>query len=163
MKTELRWKRGFFQTAIQIYSNEMPVGTLKGKSWSQTTEGLLNGESFAFVNKGFFKSVTLITDTRNKNEVGKITYSSWKNKAEIEHSGKTFSLKYTNTWGTKWSLSDAAGNSINYQGSSSKGTIESDILNNMLIMTGLFIANYYWQRTTVIVALLIPVFIATTH
>ena len=40
---------------------------------------------------------------------------------------------------------------INYQGISIKGKIEIDSSDDLLIISGLFIKNYYWQATIALI------------
>jgi hypothetical protein len=48
---------------------------------------------------------------------------------------------------------------VKYTGSITKGTIESVEQDEMLLLSGLFITNYYWQITVaVMIAIFIPIF-----
>lgn len=163
METLLTWKKGFFKSAIEIYSGEQLLGRIKDKNWSQESEGELNGKKFRFVTKGFFKPYTLIFDSSTSSELGKINYNGWGNKATLELSGNIYNWKYLNTWGSKWILSDSSGNQISYKGSNSKGEISSSTFNEILILSGLFIRDYFWQMVSVVFIVLLPVFIASAN
>jgi hypothetical protein len=165
MKTTLNWKKGTFKTTYEIYTYGKVAGRLKEKSWTQSADGELNGNRYIFNSKGFFKLKTEIIDSINNTIIGKISYNSWMTKARIEYSGKVINWKYDNSWNTKWSLFDSEGAKIRYSGSSSNGKIESDMQNDMLVLTGLYIANYNWQMTmiAVLTAVFIPIMIAASH
>ncbi len=158
MKTTLNWEKGIFNSTYKIYSEENLVGNLKGKTWKQSADGELNGGKYSFKTKGFFKQETQIFDTDKNTVIGKITYNSWMTKAKIKYSDKVINWKYTNAWNTKWSLFDSEGVQIKYHGSSSKGKIEFEEQDDLLVLTGLYITNYYWQITIfAIIAVFIPV------
>jgi hypothetical protein len=160
MKTILNWKKGIFKSTYEIYSENILVGRLKDKSWTQSADGEINGKKYSFKTKGFFKQETQITDSENNTIVGKITYNSWKTRAKIELNDIVIHWKYSNFWNTKWSLYNSENNLVNFQGSSSKGTIEYDENNDLLVLAGLYITNYYWQITlAVIIAVFIPIWI----
>jgi hypothetical protein len=145
--TTLNWKRGFFKSTYEIFLFSTPVGKLKPKTWSHSADAELNGKQYFFKSKGFFKANTEIVDTGKNAIIGEISYSSWRHKARIEYSGKGIDFKFINFWKTKWELSDAKGTLISFSGKSSKGTLEYDGQNDILVLAGLYIACYFWQRT----------------
>jgi len=160
MKTILKWKKGILKNTYQIYSEDIQVGKLREKSWTQSADGELNGKKYTFKTKGFFKQVTQIIDSESGSIIGKITYNSWMTKARIDYSDKVANWKYNNAWNTKWILFDSEGIQINYRGSSTKGKMELENHTDMLALAGLYITNYYWQVSfAVIIAALIPVWI----
>ncbi len=54
-------------------------------------------------------------------------------------------------WNSKWSIKDSEGTLINYAGSSTSGKIDSNVDDDLLILTGLSVTNYYWQITILLV------------
>jgi len=150
MKTILNWKKGMFKSIYEIYSNRDLVGYLNEKTWTESSHGELHGERFKFRTKGFLHQQTGVFNNENNAPIGKITYSSWMTKAKIEYSGKIYYWKFDNFWSSSWILYNDEGRQIQYKRTSSKGRIECDLEDNFLIMTGLYINNYYWQTTMVI-------------
>lgn len=164
MKTNYSWTKGLFSNLYSIYSNGALVGNLKDKSFSQTAQGKVNGKEYIFKTKGFLKQYTEIIDSSENRIIGEITYNNWKTKATISLNNKTINWKYDNAWNTKWSLFDSTGVLMNFSGSSSKGQINSNVDDELLILAGLFVTNYYWQTTTaVIIAALIPIWISAIN
>ncbi len=162
METIYTWKKGFFKPAFEIYSGDKYVGNIRAKTWSQESFAELNGKNIRFVTKGFFNPYTLVFDLLSGLELGRITYNAWGNKATLTISGIIYTWKYLNTWGTKWILSDSNGNILNYSGSNSNGVISAGSFNEVIIVSGLFIRDYFWQMVVLVFIALIPVFIATT-
>ncbi len=159
MKMTLHWKRKIFSTTSEIYSGESVIGRLKENSWTQSAKGDIHGRRYQYKTKGVFKPVTAILDSNSNAQVGRIEYNSWMTKAHIQISEHSYHWKYDNRWNTRWSLSDSEGVCMKCHGSSSKGTIEFDHDDDLLLLTGLFVTNYYSQMAIVImVAILVPIF-----
>ncbi|MCK3683360.1 hypothetical protein [Maribellus sp. YY47] len=73
---------------------------------------------------------------------------------------KSVNWKYDNVWNTKWSLFDHEGIEIKYAGSSTNGRIESNSDDALLLITGLFVTNYYWQVSVgIMLAIFLPIWL----
>lgn len=149
MKTTLFWKKGFLKKACEIYSNNSQVGKLVENTWSSSAEGEINNKKYHFKTQGFFKQKTLIIDAESNSLIGTIVYNAFMTRATIEYSGQLAYWRYNNIWNTKFSITDDAGNQISYHGSSSNGKLEFDQANDLLVLTGLYVTNYYWQMAVV--------------
>lgn len=156
----LTWKNKLFSNTTRIYSNDQLVGQLNHKTFSQTTECELNGEKYKFVSKGFFNQHTEIFESNDEQALGDITYSSWSNKATIFLKDKKIDWKYDNMWNTKWRIFDSEGLEIRFSGSSTKGEISSNTDSALLILSGLYISNYYSQIAIAVFASAVAVFAA---
>lgn len=158
MQTNLTWKKGVFSNLYKIYSNGEQIGNLKDKSFSQSCVGVLDNKEYIFQTKGFFKQKTQIFDAAENKTVGEINYNDWMTKATITINDKTINWKYDNLWNTKWSIFNSEGINIKYSGSSTGGQIETNIDDALLLLSGLFVTNYYWQMTiAILVAVFIPI------
>ena len=158
MNTILNWEKGILVSRYKIYSEGNFVGSLKENSWSNSAEGELNGKKYSFKTKGILKQETQIIDSDN-NIIGEITYNTWMTKAQIKIQNKAINWKYDNLWSSKWSLSSSEGIEINYSGSSTKGEIESNTGDELILLSGLFVTNYYWQLTFIVIVVLFMMFI----
>ncbi len=160
MNTKLNWKKEFFKCTYEIFSQGLSVGKLKESFMKQTAEGELYDKKIVFKTTGFLKQETQIIDPVSQKVIGKIVYNSWMTKATIEYADTIVNWKYENVWNTRWSISDNNRMLVKYTGSSSGGEIGANTQDELLILTGLFITNYYWQTTlAVILIALIPVMI----
>jgi hypothetical protein len=158
MQTKITWKKNFFSNLYTIYSNGQQIGKLKEKTFSQTANGELNGKEYTFTTKGFFKQHTSIIDCSTNEVIGEIIYNNWMTKATIIVDNKKVNWKYDNLWNTKWSIYNSEGVHIKYAGSSTSGQIDSNVDDALLLLSGLFVTNYYWQMTVaVLVAALVPI------
>ena len=151
MQTKLKWKKGIFSNTYNIYFQDQIIGKLKNNSLSQITRGELNGKKYNFITKGFLNKQTEIHDTVNNKVIGTITYNGWMTKATLSILDNKINWKYDNIWNTKWSIFDSDGIEIKYSGSSLKGQINSNTDDDLLLLSGLFVINYYWQITIIII------------
>ena len=158
MQHNMYWKKGIFSDTYRIFSNNQQIGELKNKAFSQSSVAELNGKSYTFKTKGFFRQHTIIIDNSDDSVSGEIAYNSWMTKAFLSINGRKYTWKYENVWNTKWSIYEAEKAVINYQGSSTGGKIFSEINNDFLLLTGLYVTNFYWQiSVAVLVAVFIPI------
>jgi hypothetical protein len=158
MKPSLTWTKGVFSSMFQIYSNGELIGNLKDKTFSQSAKGIYNDKEYIFKTNGFFKQSTDIIDCSDNKVIGRIEYSNWMTKAVISINNKTFYWKYDNIWNTKWTIFDSTGILMSFKGSTTKGQIDSNLDDASLILSGLFVTNYYWQiSATIMIVALIPI------
>ena len=164
MQTNLRWKKGLFSSSYDIYLNDKQIGKLKNNTFSQTADGELNGKKYTFKTEGFFNQHTEIIDNLENKVIGKITYNNWMTKATIIVNTKIINWKYDNLWNTEWSIFNYEGINIKYSGSSTNGQIYSNVDDELLLLSGLFVTNYYWQMTiAVLVAVFVPIWMTSLN
>jgi hypothetical protein len=160
MITTFTWSKGIFSNLYQIYSNGELVGNLKNKSFTQSSKGILNGKEYIFKTNGFFKQSTDIINFSDNKVIGRIEYSNWMTKAVISINNNTFYWKYDNIWNTKWTIFNSNGTLMSFKGSSTSGQIESNLDDAPLLLSGLFVTNYYWQiSATIMIVVLIPIMV----
>ncbi|HCT31157.1 MAG TPA: hypothetical protein DIW31_10605, partial [Bacteroidales bacterium] len=125
------------------FENGIQIGTLSFAMWTNKAKGILNDKEFEYRTKGFFKPETEIGDLKNGNIVGKITYNEWKTKATITLiDGRVCEWQYQNFWHTRWALNQGL-YFINYKSSMLNGEITSHLPDEVLIITGLFVFNFF--------------------
>jgi hypothetical protein len=146
METHYTWKSRFFRSRFEIYQYENLVGELKNKSFERRASGELNGRKLMFETKGFFNQEHRIIDQKDDSVVVQIIFNTWKTKTTIRYDNKDYQWHYDNFWNTKWSISNENGALIRYKSSFSSGEITSYTGDEVLILTGLFIKNYFKQR-----------------
>jgi len=157
MKTKLTWKKGFLSTTYQIYSGDKKIGELKERSLGTKAYGYLNNKKYRFVSTGIFHRTTAIIDIKTEHTIGAITYNTWHTKAKISAFAEVYNWKFNNMWNTRWSLYEHGKLLVSSKGSASQGNIELEDIEESLVLSGLFVTNYYWQYTAVFAAL-IPIF-----
>jgi hypothetical protein len=159
MNNNLKWKKSLFSNTCDIYSNGQLVGNLKDKTFSNSAEGELNGVKYRFKTLGIFRQNTEIIDGENNKVIGEITYSNWMRKATLKIQDKKVVWKYDNSWNTRWSVTDSSGIIIKYRSSTTSGEIDTNTDDSLLLLSGLFVSNYFRQvALTVIIVIFIPIF-----
>ena len=164
MKTTLIWKKRAFSTSYQIFSDKEPIGQLENHAFKQIADGIFRQKRYRFKTKGLFKQETQIIDVKSNQIIGTIAYNSWMSKATIQFTDRTVNWKYDNGWQTRWSLYDSLGIYMKFAGGYSKGTIEYEEEDDLLVLTGLFVTNYYQQAMiAIMVAVLIPIWVSVIN
>ena len=164
MNSRFNWKRGTFSSTYEIFDGDLLIGKLKDSSFRQTSEGMIHNKGYRFRTSGIFKQETQIVDGESDRVLGTITYNSWKSRADIQLSGGLFQWKYDNIWQTRWRLYNEKGVQMSFAGGMSKGTVDFDSPDDLLLLTGLFVTNYYRQMgIAVLVAVLLPIWLASAN
>jgi len=162
MQNKYHWKKGIFSDTYRVYSHNQQTGELRNRTFSQSADGEINGKRYTFRTKGFFKQHTEIIDHSDHSVVGEITYNSWMTKAFVILNGRKYTWKYQNIWNTRWSIFGNGNVDITYKGTSTGGQIEAATDDDLLLLTGLYVTNYYWQATLlVLVAVFVPIIAAS--
>lgn len=160
MKTTLSWKKGAFSTTYQIYSDDRCIGQLQNQSFRQSSQGRINKSKYSYKTMGFFKQETLIMDGKSNKVIGKITYNAMRSRASIQLPDRTLSWKYDNGLQTRWRIYDEKHTLMKFSGRSLKGNIEFEQSDDLLVLTGLYVTNYYQQAMiAVFVAVFIPIWV----
>ena len=143
MSYKFNWKKNFLNSSYTIFSNEKPEGRFESKFLSGDANGELFGKKYFFRTKGFFKQTTDVYDSLNNIKVAEISYKGFSYKADITTRSNGYYWKYNNLLNTKWSLNSNDRSIINYKESTTKGQADSNTKDPFLILSGLFIGNYY--------------------
>lgn len=162
MSTKLTWKRNILNGLYTIYDNGLQIGQLKERPFQETSTGEINGKVYTFITKGFFKRETMIFESSNNEAIGKITYNEWRNRANITINNNTAEWKYENILNTKWQIFDAEGIKIEYSGLSLGGEINSVVNDELLLLSGLFVTNFFRQTTLIVIIIIFVIIIPNT-
>ncbi len=153
------WKKPFLSSTYTIYTGDKFVGKLRENSWTNSAEGELYGEKFSFKTRGFVNQTTSIFSQANNEVIGSITYNTFRTSAQIINQNRVLIWKNVNWRHSKWQIIENSASMINYSGSSFNGEIDSDTEDPLLILSGLFIANYFWQSLVAIFMVLFIIFV----
>lgn len=154
MRRGYSWEKNFFGTTTSLYREGALVGNLVEKSFSSSAEGEMNGKAFEFRNSGIINLKTEVTEKVTGKLVATIRYNSFQTKATIDTDERRLLWKSKNLIGSKWEMENSRGERIIYKGFNQKGVIETETEDEMLLLTGLFARNYYWQSAFSMAAVL---------
>lgn len=153
----LTWRKDLFDSNYQLYSNGEIKGSLIFSSWKFNARGIAL-KNYYFTSEGLLNPITKIRDEHH-NEVGVITYNGWKFKASIifNNGQEPASWTFTNSWLTQWAITNHHNKQIYYNSSNTTGSIHTDNSDELLMLAGLFIREYYSRGTILfILAIVIP-------
>ena len=154
----LNWKKGLFLNKYNIFNHDKLLGSLIDHSYNLSGLGELGNKKYSFKTNGIFNQTTQIIDSTTNENIGSIKYNLWMNKAELTINHEILYWKYDDWLNTKWSIYNSEGVQIRYSGSPTGGKIVSTVNDDILILTGLFVTNYYWILYMIIILVaIIPI------
>ena len=148
MKTLLSWRKGVFSNTTTIFEKNKSVGFIRSSdfSFSRTSTAEIYGRKILFQNSGFFETETLIIDASTNQVIGRVHYSLWGSKADIEIDNEFSKWEYRNLWNTKWDIFNSRGLRISYESSLNNGWIETNKVDAMNLLSGLYVSQYYERK-----------------
>ena len=159
MENYLTWHKGMFDSNYQIFSDGKISGNLLFDSWKNEAKGMGLTTNISFKTEGFLSQQTNILNDKNE-IIGVITYESWQTKATINmSSGEVFGWSFTNSWLSNWMITDFKQQKITYKSNSGNGNIQASATDEIMLLTGIFIREFYARILIVCIMLfLIPTF-----
>ncbi|TKC06580.1 hypothetical protein FA048_15340 [Pedobacter polaris] len=143
MENHLTWNKGIFDSNYQLFSNGNIKGSLFFASLKNEARGMGLQNSYLFKTENFLNPTSKILN--NKNEViGTITYDIWHTKAMLEmKSGEQYTWSFINNWYSRWAITDSKEKQISYQASSSSGFIITNTDDEVMLLAGIFIKEFF--------------------
>ncbi|QBQ42298.1 hypothetical protein E2P86_14545 [Sphingobacterium psychroaquaticum] len=149
------WKNNIWGTRINLYQDKTLLGKMKNFTFKPTSEVILGDEKYHFETKGLFEQYTRIVDKEGR-IVGDIDYGAWSNKATVQLFDKKYFWKADDWMRLRWRLVDDKGVALDIQSSyAGKGEIRSEGGSELLLMTGIFLQNYFMSYGSVMLMLLL--------
>ncbi len=143
MEHNLTWTKGMLDSNYQLFNNGQFNSSLLFNSWKNEAQAFGTEQSYHFKTEGFSNPSTKIYDKENE-LIGVISFQSWKTKASISlKSGEQFAFSFSGSWYNSWTITDFKDKQVVYDGSSTSGFVRSNTDDELMILTGLFIKEYY--------------------
>lgn len=160
MEQFLTWRKGLFDSNYQVYKQNQIQASLLFSSLRNDARGLALNKSYFFTTEGYLNPITKIRD-ENGQQIGLIHYDCWQLKATITLNDQQHaSWAFSNSWLSKWTITDHVEKQITYQSSSAAGTIISNNDDELLLLSGLFIKEFYARILILfLITLFIPILI----
>jgi len=143
MEQVLNWRKGLFDSNYQVFSNALLKFSINFSSFKNSAIATTQNGIYLLRSDGYSNPETRIFN--NKNEVLAIIRYDWLSfKAKIFFtSGEEFDWSFQNSWLSRWSLNNHKDKQVIYNSSTSNGLIHTNIDDEILVFTGLFIREYY--------------------
>jgi hypothetical protein len=143
MEQVLNWRKGLFDSNYQVFNNGLLKFSMNFSSWKNSAIATTQAGIYLLKSEGLSKPETKILDNQNQ-VLAVITYDWLGFKAKIVFaSGETFDWSFQNSWLSRWSLNNHKDKQILFNASTGNGLIHSNVEDDMLILCGLFIREYY--------------------
>ncbi len=159
MERMLTWTKGVFDSNYQLYANGDIKGSLIFSSFKNNARGIaLN--NYYFTTEGFLNPVTKIRDEKH-NQIGIITYNSWNLKATVTFNDLSHaSWSYTNGWLSRWTITNHQDKQIQFHATTGAGTAHSNNDDELLMLSGLFIREFFSRAIMLIIIAIFTAVIA---
>ncbi|MFC3559333.1 hypothetical protein [Pedobacter jamesrossensis] len=159
MEQTLNWRKGLFDSNYQVFSNALLKFSINFSSFKNSAIATTQQGIYLLKSEGYSNPETKIIN--NKNEVLAIIRYDWLGfKAKIFFtSGEEFDWSFQNSWLSRWSINNHKDKQIIYNSSRGSGLIHSNVDDDVLILAGLFIHEYYVR---ILFAFVVVVFILFT-
>ncbi|WP_029289073.1 hypothetical protein [Pedobacter sp. R20-19] len=159
MEKILNWRKGLFDSNYQVFEDALIKFSLNFFSLKNSAIATTQSGIYLLKSEGYSKPESKILN--NKNEVLAIIRYDWLGfKAKIYcTTGEEFDWSFQNSWFSRWSVNNHKNKQIIYNSSSSSGLIHTNTEDDLLMVAGLFIREYY---TRLLYALIIVMIILST-
>ncbi len=139
----LHWRKGLFDSNYQVSENALLAFSINFSSFKNSAIATTQKGIYLLRSEGYSNPETKIFN--QKNEVLAVIRYDWISfKAKIIcTSGEEFDWSYQNSWLSRWSVNNHKDKQVIYNSSSGGGLIHSNIEDDMVVMAGLFIREYY--------------------
>ncbi|RDC58171.1 hypothetical protein DU508_04290 [Pedobacter chinensis] len=143
MEKILNWRKGLFDSNYQVFGDGFLKFSLNFSSLKNSAIATTQGGIYLLRSEGYSNPETKILN--NQNEVLAVIRYDWLAiKARVIFtSGAQFDWSFQNSWLSRWSLNNRADKQIIYNSSTTSGLIHTNVNDDILIFTGLFIREYY--------------------
>jgi hypothetical protein len=160
MEHYLTWRKGLFDSNYQVYDQSQIRASLFFGSWKNDARGIALSKNYYFTTEGFLNPVTRIRD-ENLQELGIITYHPWQLKATLTFNHEIHaSWAYTNGWLSNWRISDHREKQIQYHASTAAGTILTNNDDELLLLSGLFVREFFSRiMILILIIFLFPIIV----
>ncbi len=153
MQQLLTWRKGLFDSNYQLYANGEIKGNLIFGSLKNNARGIAS-KNYYFTTEGFLNPITKIRDEKH-HQIGIITYHAWQLKATITFNDLDHaSWNYTNNWLSQWAITNHRDKQIQYHASTAAGTVHSDNDDELMLLSGLFIREFF-SRAIILIIIII--------
>lgn len=158
MEQTLSWRKGLFDSNYQVFGNALLKFSINFSSFKNSAIATTQKEIYLLKSEGYSNPETKILN--NKNEVLAVIHYDWLSfKAKIVFtSGETFDWSFQNSWASRWILNNQKEKQVIYNSSTSNGLIHSNTDDDLLILSGLFIREYYTRILFIFLILVLVLF-----
>lgn len=163
MEQQLNWTKGLFESSYQIFEHGNIKHTLFFNSWQNEARAIGQESTYFFKSNGLFNPTTQLFDDKN-NFIGTISYDSWHTKAILAlTNGDQYTWNFTNSWYSKWTITDLKDKRVSFDADLSTGTILANTNDEVMLLAGLYIREHYNRILYFVLFMLFIVLFCGSH
>lgn len=161
MEKYLTWNKGIFDNNYQIHEAGQIKCTMFFDTWRSEAKAITQQKTYLLKDDGFFNPTTSIYNEQHE-VIGTITYDAWKSKSNIIlNSGEQYSCDFVNAWHSKWIITDFKDKQINYDSSTSSGTVMANTDDELMLLLGFYAREHFTKMFLFIIMIVIFIPIIT--
>ena len=155
MNYDFNWNKDTFDSKYQVFSQGLLKYALNFESWHNSAIATTQTGIYLFKTQGFSKPESLLVNNRNE-VLAVITFNLLSLNATIKFTeGSKFKFLYRKNWISEWSLNNGADKQVFYKARTGNGLVKSNIDDELIILTGLYIKEYFSRLLLLIIALVL--------
>lgn len=161
MERHLIWNKGILESNYQVFEGGQIKCSLFFDTWRSEAKAICQQKTHQFKDDGIYGTTTQIFNETHE-LIGTISYNDWRTKATIIlHSGEQYAFDFTDTWHTKWVITDFKGKQITYDSSTSSGTIISNNEDELMLLLGFYAREHFMKMFMLLLFIVVFVPIIT--
>lgn len=155
MEYNFNWNKSTFDSKYQVFAQGLLKYALNFGTWNNTAIATTQTGIYLFKSNGVFNPESMLLD--NKNEVrAAIKFNLLSLNATVKFiGGDEFMFLYQKNWITEWSLNNGKEKQVFYSAKTGAGLVNSNIDDELVILTGLYIREYYSRLLFLFIGLLL--------
>ncbi|MGY3054074.1 hypothetical protein ACVWYG_002277 [Pedobacter sp. UYEF25] len=155
MNYDFNWNKDAFDSKYQVVSQGMLKYALNFESWHNSAIATTQTGIYLFKTQGFSKAESLLVDNRNQ-VLAVISFNLISLNATVKFTnGDEYKFLYRRNWISEWSLNNGTDKQVFYKARTGSGLIKSNSDDELLIMTGLYIREYFSRLLLLFVGLIL--------
>lgn len=155
MEHNFIWHKGFFDSNYQIFKDNNISYSLLFDTWQNAAKGIGLQNTYQFKTLSLLDTKTQLIDSKG-DVIGLITFNIWQTKAIINmHNDEVFYFEFSGTWFGTWRMTDLKQKQILYKANSTSGMITSNNEDELMLLCGLFIKEFYTRIFVVFLLLIV--------
>ena len=143
MEQTLYWNKSLFDSNYQVFGNALLKFSINFSTFKNSAIATTQQEIYRLRSEGYSNPETKVINNK-KETIAVIKYDWLGFKAKIFFaSGDEFDWSFQNSWLSRWSINNHNDKQIIYNSSTGNGLIHTNTDDDLLILIGLFIKEYY--------------------
>lgn len=152
------WRKNVFCSKYELMSDHHPVGILKETGTCNSAIAEVQNHRYRFKVRGLLHQYVEVQDLMEDRTAGDIHFSCWWPKAKVNIGNQSWDWRFTDCF-FRGFLMENDREKIYFESDKKGGEVFGDTKNELAVLSGLFVINYYRQMMIIYIAALLPIFL----